>query len=927
MWVSEGSAAVPGPGSFLYRSGEGYLTYSREAYRQWPRSYLVRPEELVFDELGNFLLEGIEVFQLREARTLAPEPGSTIAKSRYFGDYLSRLSVSSDTYGDFNTSFIVGDDIRTKFTSLTLDIAGMNGVRWDMKIPQASFTLISSRLDYPIWNVPQNLDDKQHNYGVFGTGPPYAATYLLGSHAEAQVGALNLGAAWVNQYRVDSQLQWDQSNFKGVTPALSIQPIDYLVVKFADGSVDDGHGARVYNLEVYINGEPRPELRAYPDAASALGVDDTLRIAVTRHHAEHLDPAHPNGDKNFPRELGRQIPPYVELVSGALPEEFPGEKGYLEANGKEYLLYWVPLSTKDIQSVAFKAKVANDYQISLAEVYVRDPSRVRRDLSPRDRNRASYFYNVAYEPGNVQDLSNLKVVEFSYGRQTGRMVGGFHADLKIQNLYLRAEYDLSYDFRQYPVLGGKRTDRLGRAYFFNGTTERGRMSFGGELFHISPNYGTSLQVQDPAYQTFVSLPYSPLVDEISGGLQGIDGFNQSALNGTMTFDAVEDNDDKDRFPDEYSLRSRRDLDGIFPGLDLDQDGRPDNNKNNNGVPDYLEPFLLYHVNPEEYDYGDDLNNNGLIDLREDDPDADYPYDADQEGYHLFAALRPWRGTTFTAGYYRTEQLAAGGRNEVTYGKVDYSRYIPFWGRFTLIDFAKKVDDDIRDNVYQYPRNATFELQEDVGGRLSGGRLNVELIEDPLRMKDSFVNTAFASLDFAGAEPLNIYLNFKNDVNHQFGEAGRKSNRIARSTFVVKGEYPWQLSGRFQKVKLTPQVKLMGQKLTDQRWPIPVLHEAFFYPILRLEWELTPLTSIRLGAQGFPFLKSRSFDLVNPERDLSGEDYVAIIANSFSYQGYAVNFNMGYQIQKREFDSPRQALSNIDTSIFFVRALVGLRPVM
>ena len=206
----------------------------REPYKHWPRSYLVRPEDLVFDELGNFVVEGIEVFRLRESRTLDPEPGSVIDKSRYFKDYLSRLSVSSDSYGKINTSLIVGDNIRTKFTSLTLDLAAMNGIRWDMNLPQADFTLISSRLDYPIFDVNVNADNKQHNFGALGTRPPLFATYLLGSHLETQVGALNLGLVWVNQYRVNSLMEWGGWDFRGATPG-NIQPVDYLVVKFADG--------------------------------------------------------------------------------------------------------------------------------------------------------------------------------------------------------------------------------------------------------------------------------------------------------------------------------------------------------------------------------------------------------------------------------------------------------------------------------------------------------------------------------------------------------------------------------------------------------------------------------------------------------------------------------------------------------------------
>ena len=55
--------------------------------------------------------------------------------------------------------------------------------------------------------------------------------------------------------------------------------------------------------------------------------------------------------------------------------------------------------------------------------------------------------------------------------------------------------------------------------------------------------------------------------------------------------------------------------------------------------------------------------------------------------------------------------------------------------------------------------------------------------------------------------------------------------------------------------------------------------------------------------------------------------MAILANTFTYQGYEVNFNVGYQVQKRTFDSPLRAQSNVNTSIFFFRALVGLRPVI
>ena len=96
-----------------------------------------------------------------------------------------------------------------------------------------------------------------------------------------------------------------------------------------------------------------------------------------------------------------------------------------------------------------------------------------------------------------------------------------------------------------------------------------------------------------------------------------------------------------------------DPDGIFPGLDADQNGRPDINENVNRVPDYYEPFLLYEVSPDAYEYGDDMNNNAVIDVREDDQKADLPYDPDRRGGHLFGVFRPRKGMAVTVGFHRT----------------------------------------------------------------------------------------------------------------------------------------------------------------------------------------------------------------------------------------------------------------------------------
>ena len=194
---------------------------------------------------------------------------------------------------------------------------------------------------------------------------------------------------------------------------------------------------------------------------------------------------------------------------------------------------------------------------------------------------------------------------------------------------------------------------------------------------------------------------------------------------------------------------------------------------------------------------------------------------------------------------------------------------PRWGRFRVFEMLKSTQDDIPDDLLQWLPGALLRTGEGT------------LIEDPLQMKDSFVNTVYAATDFMALAPIDLHLNVKHEFNHQFGQDGGESSRIERLTSVIKGQLPYHLKGRFRDVTITPQIKVMSQRLTDDRFPVPVLHEFVFYPIVRLNWELTPVTSFRAGAQGFPFLKSRSLDLVNPGRDFSTQDYVALIANTFT----------------------------------------------
>ena len=892
LWSSETTTAFARSGSdspLLYSPGNSrYENLGIEGYRRYGRAALTLSTDPMYDHVGNLLMaEGIEIYQLSEERDQRELEGwnppfglTRLDKGEYYGTYLNRLAISNDRYRDWSTTLIFGDRIRTKFTSMTLDLATLNGIRWDLNVRNHSLSFLGSRVDRPVFQDLENLQWRA------GAGVFYA-TYLLGGHWESQIGVLNLGASYVNQYRIDSTVSSRKNSLKGVLPGI-IQPIEYMAVKISDGYDRDGGGPRVFDVRIYINGKLRRDLVP----------------TITRHDTEVIDLTFPNGDAWFQRGgrfVRHGVPPYVEFFKGRFPLEEPGPKGYLEANGTEYLIYWFEIPQDgEIRSISFDALVANDYRIDLSEIFVQSPTASKTD--PLQRYATTFWERVTYAEGKPGDMSNLNRIRFKYGRKTSGMLAGLHANIDTKGFLFRTEYVRNFNFFQMPTekKNGKRHDTYTDMFFLNLRKQFGPFSLGTEYFDVPPDYSTTLSVQDPSYVLFTSLPLHPYTGEISAGFPG-------TYNNTIEFNTVDDNDDKDRFPDWHFIPSQKDRDQVFPGLDSDRDGRPDTNQNMNNIPDYAEAFFLYHVNPDPWDYGDDLNNNGVMDIRENDVKPDYAYDVDLRGYHLFTEVDPAKNSKVTVGYYNTKQISAGGRNIVTYAKADYSRYLPFLAEVNLINFLKRVRDNIPNDTFQWVASSTG--------------VGVEFIEDDLLMKNSLVNTSYLYCRFFKFKNVNIEAQVKYELNMQRLRADRR-NYVREWSSVLKSDYTW----RHDRLTVRPQLKYMAHKLRDTHERVHGIHENFFYPILRMDYEITRQTMFKAGAQGFPFLKARYRNLTNRSLNFDMENYTAMITNLSSYSGYEFSLNIGYQINREKFTDRTRQFEDTDYSLFFIRLILGLRPI-
>ncbi len=858
----------------LYRPGPlTYDNYGMESYRAWPRNILTRQANPIYDEFGSFLVNGVEVYRMQETRRfddpIAPLNGSRIDKTPNYDNFMNRLMVADDSYKGWQTRLIIGDRIRTHFSPLVLDLAQLNGVRWDLSNRHHSFSVVSSRMDRPVHVGTEGL-----------VGTAAFAAYLLGGHWQWRWRTIDMSASYVNLFRIDSRSPSDWNGMKGQLPN-RLQPVEHLVVRFDDSSVLDGEGARVFDVDLYLNGEKR---------------DDIVPL-VTLHNAQDLDVFNQNEAAFFPQP----VPPFVQVLTR--PENYraePESGGGYSANAKNYVLFWFEMPQEEaVEEASFEALVSGNYRIGISEIYAPIPN----STSIKERNRATFYQEVAGSEGRETAGAGVRRVRFKYGRQTGVTITDLRVATDVKGFQFKAEWARSHNFLQYPMNAhaGNRHDRGGHAYFVNVERElTPRFSAGGEWFRLEPDYTTTLSITEIGLDAY---------DSVIGGTTPV----RRVLNYTMNLNTVDDNDDKDPFADDFFLINHSDNNGVFPGVDGDQDGTPDTNRNRNAVPDYFEPFLLYDVDPDDFAFGDDLNNNGVIDERENDVKPDYPYDLNRDGYHLFGRIRPQRGLELTLGRYAMEAIRGGQRSKVWYARGEYNRRFAGWGQLRAVDFLKRVKDDIPDDVFRFGDLANFNVFTPRG-------ITAPFVEDPLLMRNSLVNTAYVDFGFTGWRKFFAGANVKFDTNRQ-QDSPRGENLIQLWTSALRADYRWRLG----EVEVTPRYKVMFRKRDDDEGVIHPLSEVFTFPIVVVNYKFTKNSWLRGGMQGFPAIPSTYRNLENDDVDYDTRDYILMLVNSFVYSGYDMAMTAGYEIRQRDMVNRARAAEDIDFEHFFIRLSVGLEP--
>lgn len=946
-------------GQLLYKPEMEIENYARTGYNLYGRTQIARSSNPRYDSFGNYIMNGVQIFRWDEQKynsrhTSSTEPNHDLSyinkvnpvdENEFFHFYLDDLVVLSENNKAFSSRFIAGNQIGVVFSPITLNMAALNGIRWDFDVKQNYLTLVSSRADNPLWFSEDYLETRSQKRTL--------PVYLTGGHYERKFGLFNVAANYVNTYRTDSTQSRAKNSITGTIPNSDhylAKPLQ-LVVKYEDQSRYDGGGPRIYDIYPIVNGKERRELLVGVSKGS--WKDDLLNVrrAVSNDDPNanlyqqryFLDPLRvPNypvfndinqadGIAKFPNILAKRYKTDdPDLIT--IKELSPTGKDYIEANGENYLLFWFDLpKTEDISEVTFKTLVGNNYKISVSEVYKDDTSLYT--TAQLSKVGATYFDVVKYSKGDVKDLSNLSWVTFEHGNATANMLMSLKIDSHFKGFDFSSEYSHNMQFKQYSSLKSKKFRDDAEAYYINLQKDFGDFKLGGEYFKMDPDYATSFRNSDRSYQELESVWASQWTSDATiKGNTRLSSKPQYYMNNTMIVDSVDDNDDKDRYPDWHIFPEVRDTNGVYPGLDENGNNRPDTNENDNLMPDHSEPFFLYNSDPDEYDYGQDLNNNGTLDVRENDDKPDYPYDLNTKGFHLFGSYGKDAGWKYTVGYVNYERLAGGGLTDVKYGVAEYNKFIPFFADIRFSNTFKKVKDSIQDNIFRNATKLTTTLVDsttyayNVYNEDSTEPITVDITSekfyDPLRYRDSYVNSSYLETNLFRVPNLTIGMKLKYDINHQNGTGFQSKNDIIDRTQIFKAEYKYYLGD----LLVNPQVKFMTRKFTNSDGYERTLHEQYFYPIIKVDYPLTVNTFFRAGAQGFPGLNSTVRNLMNDQLDYDTRHYVIMLSNKSFYSGYDFCLNFGMQTTWQHFNGyARQAYNRTD-KVYFVRMVVGLEPI-
>ena len=534
--------------------------------------------------------------------------------------------------------------------------------------------------------------------------------------------------------------------------------------------------------------------------------------------------------------------------------------------------------------------------------------------------------------GNVKDNSNLRKLQIDLGLQVASITYGLDMDFEYRGLKISGEYVTNSTHYMYPdgVPGtglpacsasgqapriGHKWAELDHAYYLTAQKNWKRFGFAGELFKMGKFY-------------------RPYLDYFFTSTSNVSYYNGdiNSRNNTVRIPLIDDNDDDDQYPDTmtvqrvmgYQFFSSEDPDGVFPGLDKDKDSIPDNNKNRDLIPDYYEPFLMFDVDPDDFVFGDDFNNNSIPDFREDDMKLDTPYDLDRKGYHFYGRYTPYNAVSIILGSLRTGGVGLDTRTNNDYLKFHVNYDIHDIGSLNAEYRYEKIQDDISDQYVETYASLPMSYMYLCPSCSRAEYLRRNFHHDTLDYKNSNVNRLYIDSVIRALPSVTMENSIKLEQNHKLTgtlydntyQPGDVINTVAMVNKIV-------YTRKFGNWFFSPGFKIQLYKKDTAEISNPGNYYRLYYPLITCKYSINKCTDIMMGFQGLPGFHMDYKDFVQDENDYKQTNYLLQLQNRNIYYGYTIWGAIGIKIDEVRFDDELNSYGNYKSSTFFLSIVLGV----
>lgn len=667
-----------------------YTNYATESYS---KEVLDEQLQVFYDLFGNYITNGFFVYGLTSDRAyISNEVSSDSIMGAYSNEHrdemffqsFSNVVFSRDAIGGMKSSFIIGEQIKTKFSPLTFNKRNYEGIRWDLFYEGLGLTTLMSRTRPGLMarsyesgmgydSDLSQIRDSWVTYPMFGPNGQFnngGVDWNLSSPAEVDWSArtmygdydflwafyahrnfgkkLDVGVSFINHHHSDIK-QGEKWN-GGISSALAPSEIHF---EFYDKTHDNlkDPGVKINDITMTVvtrQGSYTAKPTAFYTETYFTHGDRTKHILVEELYQPGDFPYRKSG--TFPATCAFHPKDAVGTdSSGIIDISFD-----IDVSGN----YVVFVSTDRIAianshhwSSAGAVKQKTLREISTDRDSVRAMTNAAKALLATidfsDQTSEVYLGDYILRSHGVarHEDDNHSVFKYHYRIPLARMVYGVDFSGELFNVAFDGEFAANVKKSTYPSKGAEVVNSLNIATYINGDYPlNDKINVKGSFFAIDPEY-------QPYLSTYQLSRYFHVGRKPGGtSLGDPQSFDYPYVlgNNYTTIDDNEDDDfyvdaDRKRFPSElqknyggyfahdgankYAKRLRLPSgDSTFSIAYDDVDGVISDryDRNRNGVFDYEEDFLLYSADPPLYDLEYDNNNNNVTDAQEDDFYPDYP---------------------------------------------------------------------------------------------------------------------------------------------------------------------------------------------------------------------------------------------------------------------------------------------------------------